>query len=109
MAAPGSKKAPKSVSGFVCGLLGLLLDWFPLLGLILSIVGVALCCSGKKEVAKDPQAYTGTGMLTAGQVLGIIGIVVSAIVLVFTLVWCVILGYGGFFFLMEEMIDLMDL
>lgn len=108
-AAPGSKKAPKSVGGFICGLLGFLLDWFPLLGLIFSIVGVALCGSGKKEVAKNPQAYTGTGMLTAGQVLGVIGIVVSAIALIFTLVWCIILGNGGFFSLMEELIDLLDL
>lgn len=108
-AAPGSKKAPKSVGGFICSLLGFLLDWFPLLGLILSIVGVTLCCKGKAEVAKDPQAYTGAGMLTAGQVLGIIGIVVGSITLVSTLVWCIILGNGGFFSVMEEMIDIWDL
>lgn len=101
--------APKSVGGFICGLLGFLLEWFPLIGLILSIVGVALCSKGKKEVAKDPQAYTGTGLLTAGQVLGIIGIVVGAIALIFTLIWCIILGNGGFFSLMEEMINLLDL
>lgn len=107
--AHGSKMAPKSVGGFICGLLGFLLEWLPLIGLILSIVGVALCSNGKKEVAKDPQAYTGTGLLTAGQVLGIIGIVVGAIALIFTLIWCIILGNGGFFSLMEEMIDLLDL
>lgn len=102
-------RAPKSVGGFVCSLLGFLLDWIPLVGLILSIVGVALCGSGKKEVNKNPQRYSGTGLLTAGQVLGIIGIVVSSFALIFTVIWGIILGNGGFFSLMEEFVDILDL
>lgn len=102
-------KAPKSVGGFVCGLLGFILDCFPVLGLVLSIVGVALCSSGRKIVSKNPMAYTGTGLLTAGLVLGIIGIVVGSIVSVATLVWGILLGNGGFFSIMEAIINLSNL
>jgi len=103
------QRAPKSIGGFICGLLGFLLDWLPVVGLILSIVGVALCGNGKKEVQKNPSSYENTGLLTAGLVLGIIGIVASSIVLLVTLVWGIILGNGGFFSILEELIDLCNI
>lgn len=103
------ERAPKSIGGFICGLLGFLLDWLPVVGLVLSIVGVALCGSGKKEVQKNPSAYASTGLLTAGQVLGIIGIIASSIVLIATLVWGIILGNGGFFSILESILELCDL
>ena len=94
------QRAPKSIGGFICGLLGFLLDW---------VVGVALCGSGKNAVRSNPQAYGSTGLLTAGQVLGIIGIVASSIMLIITLIWGVILGGGGLFYFMDDILDILDL
>ena len=100
--------APGSIPGFILSLAGLLLDWIPIAGLALSIVGVALCSKGKKQVASNPAAYTSSGLLTAGHVIGIIGIVGGAVYLVIWLIWAVILGGGSLmlFDLIEEMADL---
>ena len=103
-----SQRAPKSVGGFICGLLGFLFDWMPIVGLVLSIIGVVMCSRGQKEVRKNPAAYSNSGLLTAGMVLGIIGIVASSIVLIITIVWGVILGNGGFFSIMEIMEEWVD-
>ena len=92
------EKAPNSISGFVFGLLGFMLDWFPILGFVLSIVGVSLCSKGKKAMMLYPGRYNGSGFLTAGHVLGIIGIVVSSFVLLATIVWGLILGEGFWIF-----------
>lgn len=86
----GTQKSP--VAGFVCGLLGFLLDWFPVVGLPLSIVGVVICGKGKKAQSQIPDAYSSPGLLTAGKVLGIIGIIVSSICLLISLVWMIIAG-----------------
>ena len=40
----------------------------------------------------DPDRYTGKGMLSAGRVTSIIGIVFSAIHIVYWIVWVIILG-----------------
>lgn len=98
------EKAPKSVSGFVFGLLGFMLDWFPIAGFVLSIVGVSLCSMGKKAVMLHPGRYTGAGFLTAGHILGVIGIIVSSFVLLATIIWGVILGEG--FWALFELIEL---
>lgn len=102
--AVATEKAPNSISGFVFGLLGFMLDWFPIVGFILSIVGVSLCSKGKKAILMHPGRYTGSGFLTAGQVLGIIGLVVSSFVLLATIIWGIVLGEGFWFFL--EILDL---
>lgn len=65
-------KAPNSIGGFVCSLVGLCV---PFVGLIFSTVGLVLCIKGQKEVQKNPNAYSGSGFLTAGIILGIIGLV----------------------------------
>ena len=98
------EKAPNSVSGFVFGLLGFMLDWFPIAGFVLSIIGVSLCSKGKKAIMLHPGRYTGTGFLTAGQILGVIGIIVSSFVLLATIIWGIILGEG--FWAIFELLEL---
>ena len=100
--------APGSVSGFILSLAGFLFDWIPIAGLVLSIVGVAICGKGKKQVASNPGAYTNTGLLTAGHIIGIIGIVCGAIYLVIWLIWGLILG-GGSLMLFDYIKDMADL
>lgn len=82
-------KAPNSISGFVCSLVGL---FVPFVGLILSIIGLVLCSKGQKEVKMNPDAYSGTGFLTAGTIIGIIGLICSILLIIYTIIGGVILG-----------------
>ena len=66
------------VAGFVTGLLGLLLSWVPIAGIILGALGVIL---GGVGISQGRKAGGRTGLATAGVVLGALGVVV-AIVLV---------------------------
>ena len=95
VAGSSSEMAPCAVPGFILSLAGVLLDWIPIAGLALSIVGVVICSKGKKQVVAKPVAYTNTGMLTAGHIIGVIGIVGGAVYLVIWLVWAVIIGGGS--------------
>lgn len=77
-------KAPNSISGFVCSLAGL---FVPFLGLALSIVGLVLCSKGQEAVRKNPNAYSGTGFLTAGIILGIVGLLWAILLILYGLVF----------------------
>jgi hypothetical protein len=65
-------------AGFVTGLLGLILCWFPFLGVILSALGVIL---GGIGMSNGKKYGSPTGLAVAGLVLGIIGGVLSIIIL----------------------------
>jgi len=64
-----------SIGGMVCGILSIILWWFPIVGIILGIVGTAI--SGKAIGAANRGEASGKGMAIAGLVCGIIGIVFS--------------------------------
>ena len=65
-------------AGFVLGLLGLILCWVPVFGIILGLLGVILggvgISSGKKKGA-------GTGLAISGLVLGLISLVPAVIII----------------------------
>lgn len=82
-------KAPNSISGFVCSIVGF---FIPFLGFILCIIGIVLSSKGRKEFAKNPDAYSGKGFLTAGLVIGIVGLVLSLLSLFYIIIAGVILG-----------------
>lgn len=82
-------KAPNSISGFVCSIVGL---FIPFVGFILCIIGIVLSCKGKKAVTRNPEAYSGTGFLTAGLVIGIVGLVFSLITIFYFILAGAILG-----------------
>jgi hypothetical protein len=62
------------IAGFVTGLLGALLSWFPLAGIILGILGVVL---GGVGVSQGRRTGAKTGLAIAGAVLGVIALVIS--------------------------------
>ncbi len=64
------------VAGFVTGLLGLLLSWFPLAGIVLGALGVVL---GGVGISQGRKAGARTGLATAGVVLGALGVVIAII------------------------------
>ncbi|MBQ4183783.1 MAG: zinc-ribbon domain-containing protein [Bacteroidales bacterium] len=103
-----TQTAPGSVAGFILSLAGFLADWVPVAGLVLSIIGTVICGKGKKQVAANPAAYTNTGLLTAGHIIGIIGIVCGAIYLVIWLIYALIFG-GGTLMLFDFIKDMSDL
>ena len=62
------------VAGFVTGLLGALLSWFPLAGIILGLLGVVLGGLGMSQGRKSGER---TGLALAGVVLGALALVIS--------------------------------
>ena len=86
MDVPGKNKA---VAGLVLGIVSAVAAWTgygAAAGIIVGIVGIILCIGAKKEM--KAVGYTQTGMATAGLVLSIIGVALSA--LLFTCTLCVV-------------------
>jgi hypothetical protein len=68
------------IAGFVTGLVGLILCWVPWLGLLLSIVGVALSGAG---ISQGKKKGASTGLAIAGLSCGAVGLILSIVILVF--------------------------
>jgi len=67
------------VAGFVTGLLGLILFWVPVLGLILGALGIIL---GGVAISASRKLGASNGLGIAGLVLGIVALVPAFLVLV---------------------------
>ena len=61
-------------AGFVTGLLGALLSWFPLAGIPLGLLGIVLGGVGMSQGRRSGQK---TGLALAGVVLGVLALVIS--------------------------------
>ncbi|HVK25077.1 MAG TPA: DUF4190 domain-containing protein [Actinokineospora sp.] len=61
-------------AGFVTGLLGLILFWVPLIGLVLAIIGVSLSGVGMAKANKGEA--NNKGLAIAGLVCGVIGLTI---------------------------------
>lgn len=81
-----------SIAGFISSIVGLVLAWFgtffSIAALPISIVGLVLSVVGGKKLRASGGS---TGMATAGMVVGIIAVVLSAI-LFFTCGICVLVA-----------------
>src|SRR5688572_20337705 len=64
--APGPSNS-MGTAGFICGLLGVLLFWIPLLGLGLSVVGLVM---GTYGYVNGGRLRAPTGLALAGAILG---------------------------------------
>ena len=64
------------VGGFVTGLLGALLSWFPIAGIVLGILGIVL---GGVGISQGRRNGTPTGLATAGVVLGVLAIGIAVV------------------------------
>ena len=85
----------QAIAGMVLGIIGIVFGflngWFAILGLPVAIVGLVLSIiGGKKLKAADQPA----GIATAGLVLGIIAVVITAIMF-FTCGLCIICATGA--------------
>ena len=94
---------PNAVAVLVLGILSLLNGCLGV-GLVLGIIGVVLSKKGMAAYAAEPTRYKGYGMLNAGRVMSIIGIVLGAISLFVSLIG-LIAGFAYF----EWIFDLLDI
>lgn len=80
----------KAIAGLVLGILGIILGFlngfFSIAGLPIAIIGLILSVVGGKQLRADGQS---AGLATAGLVLGIIAVVITAIAF-FTCGLCII-------------------
>ena len=97
--------APYGVAALILGVFSLMTGCL-FIGLILGIIGLVLANKGNRIVSMDLSAYKGIGMLRAGKVLSILGIVFGAISLVAGLIG---LAVGGSLFFIEDILDWIDI
>ena len=90
--------APNAVAAVVLGICSLLFGCF-FVGLICGIIGVVLANKGLTVYRANPTQYTGSGMLSAGKIMSVIGIIFGAIYIVYYIVAVAILGSAGFAYL----------
>ena len=83
--------APYAVASLVLGISSLVFGCF-FIGLILGIVGVVLASKGRNAIKDNPSKYTGVGMLNAGRITSVIGVVLGAIYTIYSIVAVAILG-----------------
>jgi hypothetical protein len=69
--------APGAVSSLVFGIIGLFIC-----GLIFGIIAITSAGKAKQAIAAEPNRYGGGGLATAGQILGIVGLIGWAIILI---------------------------
>ena len=90
-----TQNAPYAVAALVLGICSLLFGCI-FVGFVCGIVGAVLANKGLAVYNQSPAKYTGYGMLKAGKVTSILGIVFGAIYLVYYIIAVVILGAAGF-------------
>ena len=71
---------PNSTATLVLGICSLVLGFF-LFGLILGIIGLSISGKSKRLYLQSPNDYSGYGALKAGRVMSLIGVILSAFLL----------------------------
>jgi hypothetical protein len=68
---------PGAVASLVCGVLSVMTWWLPLLGAPLAII--ALVQGRRAGRVSEPEAFQPSGLATAGQVCGVIGLAAALV------------------------------
>lgn len=74
---------------------------YGILGLIFGIVALVLARTARQTYAAEPELYTGYNNVKTGRILAIIGIILSALYLIASIVFLAIYGWDG----MQEMTE----
>ena len=88
------QNAPYAVAALVLGICSLLFGCL-FIGLVCGIVGAVLANKGLAVYNTNPSGYNGYGMLKAGKLTSILGIVFGAIYTLYYIVAVAILGSVG--------------
>ena len=89
------QNAPYAVAALVLGICSLLFGCF-FVGLVCGIVGLVLANKGFATYQTNPDLYSGYGMLKAGKITSILGIIFGAIYVLYYIIAVAILGAAGF-------------
>ncbi|MDP2187850.1 MAG: CCC motif membrane protein [Sphingobacteriaceae bacterium] len=86
-----SKQLPNSVAVLILGICSILFGCF-LIGLVLGILGIVLSGKGRRLYRDEPEVYEGYGLLNAGYIMSIIGVVISSLWIIYFVIYVVIMG-----------------
>lgn len=78
----------QSVTAMVLGIVSLVVTWFPIIGLVLAIVGLTMSRSNRKFA--EAHGFKENSMNTAGYVTSIVGLVAGIITILVTILLLVI-------------------
>ena len=84
-----------AVATLVLGICSIIFGCF-FVGLICGIIALAISGKSKHLYIQNPSQYSGYGMLNAGRILSIIGIVLGGITVLYTIISVAFLGAGMF-------------
>ena len=82
----------QSVTAMVLGIVGLVITWFPIAGLVLSIVGFSIARSNRRFAAEH--GLKENSMNEAGYVCGLIGLIAGILTIILTVL--VVVGVVAF-------------
>jgi len=74
---PTPETSCKAIASLVLSIIGLFL-----LGIVLGPIAICLAVSAKNDIKERPQQVQGTGMANAGLIIGIIGTVLSIVLII---------------------------
>jgi hypothetical protein len=91
----GYHTTPNSVAVLVLGILSIIFCWcYGLLSVILAVIALVLAGEGEKQYRLNPQVYSLSSYknLKAGKTCAIIGLCLSAISILFLIIYLIIFG-----------------
>ena len=83
----------QSVTAMVLGIVSLIVTWFPIIGLVLAIVGLTMSRSNRKFA--EAHGFKENSMNTAGYVTSILGLVLGILTIIVT-VLVIVFGFVVF-------------
>ena len=83
----------QSVTAMVLGIVSLIVTWFPIIGLVLAIVGLTMSRSNRKFA--EAHGFKENSMNTAGYVTSIVGLVLGILTIIVT-VLVIVFGFVVF-------------
>ncbi|WP_298538538.1 CCC motif membrane protein [uncultured Aquimarina sp.] len=94
---------PNSTLILVFGILSILgCCCYGILGLIFAIVALVLAKKATAMYTENPELYEGYNNVKTGKILAIIGLILSAIYLVFVVIMFATIGYEGYMDMVRE-------
>jgi small-conductance mechanosensitive channel len=89
---PEQQHNKSAVTAMVLGIVGLVITWFPIVGLVLSIVGFSVARSNRRYAAEH--GLKENSMNEAGYVCGLIGLIAGILTILLTIL--VVVGVFAF-------------
>ena len=83
----------QSVTAMVLGIVSLVVTWFPVIGLVLAIVGLTMSRSNRRFA--EAHGFKENSMNTAGYVTSVVGLVLG-ILTILVIILAIVLGFVAF-------------